>query len=238
MLSQISDLLHLCHEKHPDIVLVSEYFPKLIEVLKELRTLSRFAVRNSINLLIVPQCDIFNPLTLLNDWGETKKRLMTADIQFEATQIPDKTFIDSIGLWFDSCGTVYAFPKNERVPLHIIPGHEDIIVAICYELEKLDSHHFNGNMARLLLNPAHLGYDDKASIRTLKFADTPHFLIPDSCYLKSIGASLAEKKILAVRCDGANPVHTTGILNSPSGWTIEHLETSERSMFLQLANQI
>lgn len=168
----------------PDVILAREYTQWFSDLSGNFGAVSAFTAALRTDVLLSPMAD---HKSRGQYWQSATRRLLAEGVEVESLPIPPRSYVSSIGLWFDQDGWIRGFAKNRRVSIHQIPGHGGLGVSICYELACLDQNDFTrAANPTLLLSPARYGA-----------SDSPLDAITRA-YLTTNG-------ITVIRCDGNTP---------------------------------
>jgi hypothetical protein len=219
--------------KHdPHIVVVKEYVSDADELIEEMDSIMTFAYNTKTNILFAPKSHPENFTWHERvSWSDLSQRLQDAGAIVEP--VPENRFEyradsigNSIGIWFNSSGSAYAFRKMGSAYVHKIP-ETDIGVSICSELWHIRNPDLEG--VSLLLYPARESYDISLTDRNIS-----HYLSePDSRFDKgSIYDTSAFKGKVDTPVISCNSPESSGLVY-PDRAIISNLDVTDRYMLLE-----
>lgn len=224
----------------PDMVIAEEGCHTLRSTLDNRNRISDFVSNKGICLLFASNTVPAGKSSICFDtdpemsWGFLRKRLLEAGVVPEEHARYQRINTNTVGLWFDSNGTVFGFPKNNISPLHVIPRHEDIAISLCYELTVLRPRHLAKHVPKLLLSSACLGSDLLLS-KTIEEANGNHSKETKASHIPdSVSRILRKNNIPAIISNGWNFPFRSGLLNTCFGWGITGFSYGANHVFIEI----
>jgi hypothetical protein len=152
-------------EEEIDSVVLGEYNFKVEEVVSQLEKIKEAAQKNNASIIMAPDNQFGRDVS----WGQIKKEFQEKGATTEETTMPDEHNPETIGVFVDKTGFVYAFPKTWHLPevhkpVHKIPNTK-IGVTICGEIGEIQSADLEN--INVLYNPSREGDDPYLKFRML-----------------------------------------------------------------------
>lgn len=146
-----------------DSVSLTEYNFKVEEFLSEIEKIRETARQNNVDIILAPD----NQFGRNVSWGQIKRELRERGVNIEETEIPDEYHPETIGIFVDKTGSMYAFPKTWHWkeihrPVHKIPNTK-IGVTICGEIWEIRPEDLED--INILYNPSREGDDPMLEFR-------------------------------------------------------------------------
>ena len=206
----------IAKEEKMDLVMLNEYDFQIDEVNNNVATIASLAQENATDILIAAGS---NGHTV--PWETQRQELIQTGAQPLDVDAAQDDIWDSIGYFFEKSGKTYAFPKNHKDPIHLIPKTKTA-VSICGEIARITPEILEKLDINLILNPAREADDPHLHFRMMGFFnpnisdDEIHFELRKDPYLNDLAEGKSappdysqldeESRILLEEYDKTHPI--------------------------------
>lgn len=133
-------------ERENNTIMLSEYDIEVVDAIFHAKDISKALHGKNRNLVMAPNTRDVMP------WANIVEDLQKQGISYENSEPSPESRLDSIGLYFDSKGMIYTFPKMwGKQSVHKIPG-TPVGVTICGEVHTIKPEEVED--IEILLNPS------------------------------------------------------------------------------------